>query len=122
MNDMQYIEFLDWLRRRDVVTLKLEDGTMLATGFRPRSPFETYNVREILNGISIRRELHMTSLGLIRRRHGDGAVDTYAAARGWVGGREAVSKRRVPRISSSLQVLINTGVEAMRTTRSRPGG
>lgn len=74
MHDALYQEFLDWLRRRDVVVLRTESGEMLATGFRPRSVFEEYDAH-VRRKKAIVRD-YVTSLGLLRQWHG-AAVDEF---------------------------------------------
>ena len=74
MSDLLYQIFLDWLRRRDVVVLRLEDGTVLASGFRPRSVLEEHDAAYRANKNQIR--FFASTLVFVRRKHGD-IVDEF---------------------------------------------
>lgn len=71
MDDALYQRFLDWLRRRDTVVLKLEDGTELAAGFRPRTAFEEHDAAMLrVRSYCASSRVHVTSLRLLEQRHG----------------------------------------------------
>lgn len=75
MTEELYTEFLDWLRARNRrVVLRLEDGTVLAEGYEPRSEWDNEDVEVRC------RTRGLYSLGLLRRWHG-GAVDEFLRER-----------------------------------------
>lgn len=81
MGEETYQEFLDWARRASTrVVLKLEDGTVLAEGVRPRSEAEEHDAKVRVAGARTAQVIHLYSLGLLRRWHGDEAVEGFIAA------------------------------------------